>query len=115
MKWITFVALALSYGSMAFAAAQISCQSEDGSGFQAIIDESNQVFQVKTKVRDGEFKARPYAHVSGLELIKQSNGPDLVKSIVITDERKIVVAVAAGTYADEFGGLYDILTCEASF
>lgn len=117
LKWTAFVTLsfALVYNSSAFAAAQIVCESEDGSAFQAIIDESDNVSQVRTRVRDGKFVERPYAHVTGLDLARGADGVDKVKSLIIIDGRKIVVAVAAGTYADENGGSYEILSCEASY
>ncbi|NJL25734.1 MAG: hypothetical protein HC902_11550 [Calothrix sp. SM1_5_4] len=100
----------LSAASSAVFAEELFCESEDGSAFQGTIDPKNNVTNVQVRVRSGDFKALPYAQISGLELV-EIDGIETVKSIIITNDGKIVVAVANGTYVDEIAGIYEVISC----
>lgn len=113
MKFILACFL-FTLSASSFAAAQLTCSAEDGSAIQATVDAQNNVYDVMIKYRSSkEFKRVFRGMGTALTTTKTRDG-EKVKTLVITSEKRIVVAIAAGTYVDETGS-YSLDNCEISF
>ena len=115
MKTILFVILMFT-GLSTFASfdtdpsLNIMCISEDGSAFDLSVVNASEVNSLQVKVREGDFKEINNPQLTAFNWEKKE-GKFMVKSLVLTSNQKIIVALVNDTYVDEIGGSYELIGC----